>query len=81
MDLILTNWIKDGKYRIAVLKMLVNSNLLSSELASKLEINRTSMSRILRDLKNKGLVKQTAGESRTITYSITASGKKALEEL
>lgn len=66
MDLVLVNWMKDGKYRIAVLKTLGNKNLLSSELASELGINRASMSRILRDMKNKGLVRSTTGDSRTI---------------
>ena len=81
MDLVLINWVKDGKYRTAVLKTLASRDLLSSELASELGINRASMSRILRDLKDKGLVKPTVGRSRTITYSITPLGKKTVEEL
>ena len=79
MELELKNWLKDGKYRKLALKLLSKQDLLSSELAMKLEINRASMSRILRDLKEKNLVDTTSGNSRTVTYSITPLGKKLLE--
>ncbi len=79
MELELKNWLKDGKYRKLTLKLLSKQDLLSSEIAMKLEINRASMSRILRDLKEKNLVDTTSGNSRTVTYSITLLGKKLLE--
>jgi len=78
MDEIL-NWVKDGNYRILVLKNLLIKNMLSSELADKLSIHRASMSRILKDMKDKNLIKSVTSESRTITYSITEVGKKIVE--
>ena len=79
MELELTNWLKDGKYRLAVLKLIAQESLLSSELAVKLNLNRASMSRILRNLKDKGLVDAITSGSRTVTYVITKRGKEALK--
>ena len=43
MDLVLLNWLKDGKYRIATLRLLTDTPKLPSELANKLYINKTSI--------------------------------------
>ena len=79
LDLI--NWVKDGTYRKKVLELLKKDNFLSSELAEKLEINRASMSRILKALKEKELVSSITSSSRTITYSITKKGKDIVGRL
>lgn len=81
VELKLANWLKDGKYRLSVLKLLALENLLSSELASKLNLNRASMSRILRNLKEKELVDVITSGSRTVTYVITKKGKEALKSV
>jgi len=80
MDIKLITWLKDGQYRIKTLELLQNSPLLSSELASALDINRASMSRILRVLKEKGLVKQVSAKSRTVSYCLPDKGIKALKQ-
>jgi len=79
MDLI--NWVKDGQYRIKTLDELSKNSLLSSELAEKLQINRASMSRILKALKEKLLVSDVTSNSRTVTYSITKKGKEVLGKI
>lgn len=79
MILELQNWVKDGQYRMAILAKLQKKNYLSSELASELKVNRASMSRILKNLKDKELVSCVKGNSRTVTYLITELGKKVLE--
>jgi len=80
MNLSDLNWVKDGKYRILVLKTLENKNLISSEIANELDINRASMSRILTLMTDKGMISQTKSNSRTITYSITKKGMEILQE-
>ncbi|MCD6547751.1 MAG: winged helix DNA-binding protein [Nanoarchaeota archaeon] len=79
MDVELLNWVKDGKYRIKTLELLNSQPLLSSELANKLDINRASMSRILRGLKEKGLVSPISNNTRTVTYVLTKKGKELLK--
>ena len=81
MDLNLVNWAKDGQFRIKTLKLLREKSLLSSELAEKLGINRASMSRILRVLKEKQLVESITSNSRTVTYTISQKGIILLKEL
>ena len=81
MDIKLVNWVKDGKYRIKTLKLLKVEPKLPSELASKLNVNRASMSRILKDLKTKELVDSISSESRTSTYYLTKKGKELVKEL
>lgn len=73
-------FLKDGKYRIAILKELTGSPKLPSEIAFKLNINRASVSRILRILKEKGMVTAHSKDSRAIVYAITDDGKSALME-
>ncbi|MCD6226402.1 MAG: ArsR family transcriptional regulator [Candidatus Aenigmarchaeota archaeon] len=81
MDTDLLGFLKDGKYRIKTLNLLNEKPMLSSELAKQLNINRASMSRILRVLREKNLVFSTSNKTRTVVYSITEKGKKVLEEL
>lgn len=81
MELELLGYIKDGKYRLKTLKLLNNSPSLPSELADKLNVSRSSMSRILRNLKGKMLITSSKSSSRTLIYSITDKGKKLLSEI
>ncbi len=80
MNLEIIAFLKDGKYRIAVLKELSESPKLPSEIAFKLKINRASVSRILRALMEKGMVESHSNDSRAIIYSITEEGLLALKE-
>lgn len=73
-------FLKDGKYRIAILKELSESPKLPSEIAFKLNISRASLSRILRTLKEKGMVESHSKNSRTIVYSISIEGVDTLRE-
>ena len=74
-------FVKDGKYRIKVLQYLRDNPRLSSEIASYLAIKPASTSRILRDLKDKGLVNSISENTRTVLYSLSDKGKKILEVL
>lgn len=78
MDVELITWLKDGKYRIKTLRLLTAKPMLSSELAKRLGINRASMSRILRGLKEHGLVSAVSGKTRTVTYTLTEKGLEIL---
>lgn len=78
MDVQLLNWIKDGKYRLKTLMLLEKTPLLPSELSHKLNINRASMSRILKDLKGKELIDNVTSKSRTTTYFLTKKGEKLI---
>ena len=82
VNLELITWIKDGSNRIKVLKLLQkNGHLLPSELADELDVHRASISRILKDLKEKNLVITTKSGSRTVSYSLSDLGREALEDL
>ena len=81
MSLELVNWLKDGNYRIPILKLLEHKNYLSSELAKHFGVNRASMSRILKVLEKKELVESISSGSRTVTYVITKKGKDIIQEL
>jgi DNA-binding MarR family transcriptional regulator len=81
MDLELINWLKDGKYRVKTLELLYKKPLLSSELAKELDINRASMSRILKDLKEQKLVSHISNNTRTVTYILTEKAKKIIKDL
>lgn len=75
------NWIKSGKYRLRVLNLLAKSPMLPSELSKLLQINRVSISRILKDLKTKNFVDFVGHETRTRTYFLTEKSRKLVEEL
>jgi len=79
MNLEMIGFLKDGKYRLIVLKELNTKPQLPSELASKLGINRASLSRILKVLKDKELIISSSNNSRTIIYFISKKGKIVLE--
>lgn len=77
----LITWVKDGPYRLKVLKILGIKTKLPSELADELDVNRASVSRILKDLKAKDLVTSIRNSSRTISYSLSDLGEKLYKEL
>lgn len=81
MGVELINWVKDGKYRVKTLVLLNERSMLSSEIASKLSVNRASMSRILGKLKERNLVNSVSEKSRTVTYLITKEGKNLLRRV
>ena len=72
-------WLKDGKYRKAILRLLNDSALLSSEIAEKLKTHRSSTSRLLKKLKFYGLIESVSSSSRTVEYNLTEKGKKYLD--
>lgn len=79
MDISLITWLKDGEYRQRILTLLSKENLLPSEIAIKLQINRASVSRILRDLKGKKLVEEISSSGRTKSYILTHLGKSSVK--
>ena len=79
--LILINWLKDSKYRIRFLEKLNKNPQLPSELANIFDINRSSVSRVLNDLKKKGLIESISENSRTTTYFLTNLGETVLTKL
>lgn len=81
MDVDLLGFLKDGTYRIKILEILNKKPKLSSELAVELNVNRASMSRILKVLKERDLVISTSNKTRTVVYSISERGRKVLEEI
>ena len=74
-------WVKDGPYRKKILLLLKQRSYLPSELAIQLNINRASISRILKHLKEKKLVDFVKSSSRTSSYSLTDLGTKLLKLL
>lgn len=81
MEVKLLTWLKDGKYRIKILQLLNDKVYISSELAKELGINRTSVSRMLKVLKEKGLVKNISSGGRTISYVLTSKGSSSVENI
>lgn len=81
MDLETIGFLKDGKYRKLALEELNKSPALPSELADKLQINRASISRILRDLKERDLIESISSNTRTVIYKLTKKGKDIMESL
>lgn len=81
MDVNLLVFLKDSIYRVKILKALEKKSMLSSELALKLNVNRASMSRMLKLLKEKDLIFSNSNKTRTILYSISEKGKKIIGEL
>lgn len=74
----LKNWLISGKFRIQVLKILEQGPKTPSQLAASLEINRASISRILRVLKEKKLIDWTKQSAKTKLCYLTPDGEKAI---
>lgn len=79
-DLALINWLHDGCYRIKVLKILKSPNF-PKNIAKSLKIHKSSLSRILNDLREKGLINKITSSSRTLTYAITPFGEEILKKI
>jgi DNA-binding MarR family transcriptional regulator len=80
VDLALINWLRDGYYRIEVLRLLKSLPDIPTNISKKLELHKSSLSRILNDLYNKKLIEKVTSDSRTITYKISALGEEILKE-
>ena len=74
-------WIKDGNYRIKILKVLRKEKLLSGEIAERINNHRSTTSRILKNLITKGLITCVKSNSRTRLYTITTKGRLLSDEL
>ena len=81
MDLELRNWLYGAKYRTVVLKLLKIEPSLPSTLAKKLNIHRSSITRILKDLMAESLIAKTHRNTKTTLYFLTEKGMKVVEEL
>jgi DNA-binding MarR family transcriptional regulator len=80
-DLVIINWLHDGAYRIKVMQILNSSPDFPNKISKSLNIHKSSLSRILNDLHNKGLIERITSSSRTITYKITELGKIILKKV
>lgn len=80
VELALINWLHDGDYRIKVLRILKSSPDIPTNISKKLEIHKSSLSRILSDLYDKKLIEKITSDSRTITYKISNLGEETLNE-
>ena len=80
VDLVLINWLQDGDYRVKVLKLLKSSPDIPTNISKKLEIHKSSLSRILNDLYNKHLIEKITSDSRTITYKLSNFGEETLNK-
>lgn len=74
-------WLKDGEYRLPIMNELRDEGKLPSELAEMLDVSRSSVSRILSDLREKKLIYSVSGKSRTKLYVLTDKGKQIIEKL
>jgi len=78
-DIVLLNWLNDSPYRIKVLKLLNLSPNFPKIISQKLDIHKSSLSRVLGDLYDKKLIDKITSSSRTKTYIITDVGKSILK--
>lgn len=79
MDIELINWLKSSKYRIPIIKLLEKENLMPSEMAKILKINRSSISRLLKEIKKENLINEVSNKAKTKTYFLTLKSKKLLK--
>lgn len=80
MDIYELGWLRDGSYRLEILRILSKHHfLLPSDIAKQLNLHRSSVSRILKDLKEKEFIENIKGESRTISYFLTEKGLQAID--
>nr|MDO8132644.1 MarR family transcriptional regulator [Candidatus Njordarchaeum guaymaensis] len=78
MNLEKLNWVRGGKYRGPVLRLLEKNPMLPSEVASVLKLSRASASRILRSMEREGLIGRTKSTTRTVTYFLIEEGRQLL---
>ncbi len=74
VDLRTYSWIMGGKHRQKILSILYQNPLLPSEIASKLQISRSMVSRELNLMKQKNLVESFKSDSKTVVYVLTEKG-------
>ena len=81
VDLSLLNWLNDGNYRIKVLTSLKGAPNIPKNISKTLNIHKSSLSRILKDLYEKRLLEKITSSSRTITYKLSDNGEKVLKSI
>jgi len=81
MDMELKNWLSSGKYRIEVLKILGRKPSIPSDIAKELQIHRSSITRILNDLVDEGIISRTNKSAKTTTYFLTKKGENTIKEI
>jgi|TARA_B100001971_G_C17728347_1_gene304692 DNA-binding MarR family transcriptional regulator len=78
----LLGFIKAGKYRKEIVKLLDKEILTPTEISERLEIDITQVSRNLSQLREKGIVKVLTPTLRKgKIYSLTESGNQYLDNL
>ena len=74
-------WVRDGPYRILILKRLGLKPEMPSILARSLNIHKSSVSRVLSDLRERNLIQEIPSGGRTKHYTLTTKGKDLLDEI
>ncbi len=75
------NWLKGGKYRIPILRLLKSGPMLPSEIATALSVARSSVSRVLTPMVELGLIERSDSGTRTVSYYLTQEAKELLKFL
>jgi len=77
----LVSFVRRGRLRIQILESLVIPNN-PTDLAKKLNSHRPTVSQVIGELKEKGLVKRlNPGEKNISIYGLTPEGKKVIEKI
>lgn len=75
-------FMKAGKYRIKILELLKNFSIIPSEIAKKLSVEKSQISRTLSKLKELGLITcTTPNRIRGRIYRVTEKGTQVLASL
>jgi DNA-binding MarR family transcriptional regulator len=75
-------FLKTGKYRIPILNLLAKSNYIPNEIAKKICVNPSEVSRTLSQLEERGLIKcKTPERKKGRIYTITSKGNLVLSSL
>lgn len=82
MDNKTLEYVQRSKYRQNVLKALENDVLMSKEIAKRSDIKTNHVSKVLSELKNKGLVELINPEARKgRLYRLTDHGKDIVKNM
>lgn len=77
----LISFVRRGGLRVRVLESLAIPNN-PTDLAKKLNSHRPTVSQVISELKEKGLVKRlNPGEKNISFYGLTSEGKKVMEKI
>lgn len=73
-------FIKSGRHRQKILKMLATKNMMPTEISDELKIHLSQVTRNLGELEERGLIKcLTPSLRKGRLYSATEKGKKLLK--